>query len=98
MMRDQVIHILRSRRLDLAQLGVTHVAVFGSVARGDDRADSDVDVMVEVDPTKVTSIFDIGEIQQSLETWVGRPVDIARRDRLRPSVAAEAERDAVHAF
>lgn len=82
----------------LAELGVTHAAVFGSVARGDDRDDSDVDIMVEVDPVRVRSIFTLGRIQARLEAIVGRPVDLARRDHLRPPVADEAERDAVHAF
>jgi len=95
---DHVIGVLRARQAALARMGVRHAAVFGSVARGDNRDDSDVDVMVDVDPTKVATIFDLGDIQQSLEEWVGRSVDVARRDRLRPNVAVEAEQEAVHAF
>jgi predicted nucleotidyltransferase len=95
---DQVIGVLRTRQAALARMGVLHAAVFGSMARGDHRNDSDVDVMVEVDPVKVATIFDLGEIQQSLEEWLGRSVDVARRDRLRPNVAVEAEQEAVHAF
>lgn len=96
--REQAIQTIRTRQAELAQMGVIHAAIFGSVARGDDRPDSDVDVMVEVDPAKVRSIFQLGEIQQSLEGWIGRSVDVARRDRLRPGVAIEVEREAVHAF
>jgi len=95
---DHVVGVLRAQRAALVRMGVLHAAVFGSVARGDNREDSDVDVMVEVDPAKVATIFDIGEIHQSLEEWLGRAVDVARRDRLRPNVAAEAEQEAVHAF
>lgn len=98
MIRDQVIDTLRARRTDLAQMGVTHAAIFGSVARGEDRNDSDVDVMVEVDQTKIRGIFAMGRIQSSMQEWIGRPVDLARRDRLRPNIAVEAEREAVHAF
>lgn len=95
---DHVIGVLHAQQSELTRMGVRHAAVFGSVARGENRVDSDVDVLIEVDPTRVSTIFDIGEIQQSLEEWVGRPVDVARRDRLRPNVAAEVEREAVHAF
>ena len=98
MIRDHVIDTLRARRTDLAQMGVTHAAIFGSVARSEDRNDSDVDVMVEVDQTKIRGIFAMGSIQSSMQEWLGRPVDLARRDRLRPNIAVEAEREAVHAF
>ncbi|RAU21788.1 nucleotidyltransferase [Paramagnetospirillum kuznetsovii] len=98
MIRDDVTRILRARRDDLVRMGVVHAAIFGSVARGDERPDSDIDIMIEVDPAIVRGIFAIGGIQQSLEEWIGRSVDLARRDRLRPGIAEEAARDGVHAF
>ena len=98
MNRDEIITILRNRQADLARMGVRHAALFGSVARGDDRPDSDVDVMIDVNSAIARGIFAIGHIQQSLQDWIGRPVDLARRDRLRPGVAREAEQDAVDAF
>ena len=79
-------------------MGVRHAAVFGSVARGGDRPESDVDILVEVDPAIVRSIFAYGGIQQSLESWLKRSVDLAGKDRLRPGVAAEVERDQIVAF
>jgi len=82
---------------DAMKMGGLHAAIFGSVARGDDRNDSDVDVMVDVDQAKIRGIFAMGRLQTSMEEWIGRPVDLARRDRLRPNVADEAERGAVHA-
>jgi uncharacterized protein len=95
---SRVLRILRTRRAELERLGVVHASIFGSVARGDDNADSDVDVLVEVDPAVVRSIFGYGGIQQSLEGWIGRPVDLADKRRLRPGVAAEAEREEILAF
>jgi predicted nucleotidyltransferase len=85
--RDHVIHTLRLRQAELAQMGVVHAAIFGSVARGDDQNDSDVDVMIDVDQAKIGGIFVMGCIQASMEEWIGRPVDLARRDRLRDSVS-----------
>src|SRR6266568_2693463 len=97
-MVSRVLQILRMRRADLERLGVIHASIFGSVARGDDRPDSDVDILVEVNPCVVRSIFGYGGIQQSLEEWVGRPVDLADKNRLRPGVAAAAEREQILAF
>jgi predicted nucleotidyltransferase len=96
--RDRAIARLQAHRNELEALGVLHAALFGSIARGDDRPDSDIDVMVDVDPVKVRSILALGRIQSRLERIMGRPVDVARRSSLRPSVADEAARDAIHAF
>jgi len=64
--RDDALRIIRSRRRDLMAMGVDHAAIFGSVARRGDRPDSDVDVMIEVDPEKVRSILTMGRIQMRL--------------------------------
>jgi uncharacterized protein len=95
---SRVLRTLRTHRTDLERIGVVHAAIFGSVARGEDRPDSDIDILVEVNPSVVSSIFAYGGIQQELESWIGRPVDLAGKDRLRPGVAAEAERDQILAF
>src|SRR6266516_502379 len=95
---SHVLRTLRTHRADLERMGVVHAAIFGSVARGEDRPDSDIDILVEVNPSVVSSIFAYGGIQQALEDWIGRPVDLAGKDRLRPGVAAEAERDQILAF
>jgi predicted nucleotidyltransferase len=96
--RDHAISTIRAHQAELEAIGVVHAALFGSVARGDDRPDSDIDVMVDVDPARVRSIVAMGRIQQTLQEIMGRPVDVARRGALRPGVAREAERDAVDAF
>ncbi len=95
---SHVLRTLRTHRADLERMGVVHAAIFGSVARGEDRPDSDIDILVEVNTSVVSSIFAYGRIQQALEDWIGRPVDLAGKDRLRPGVAAEAERDQILAF
>ena len=79
-------------------MGVRHAAVFGSLARGEETPESDVDILIETDPAVVNSLFAYGGIQQSLEEWVDRPVDLAGKERLRRGAAAEVERDAIHAF
>ena len=48
--RRDIIAILRENEAPLRQRGVRHAALFGSCARGEQRPDSDVDIMIEVDP------------------------------------------------
>ena len=94
----RVLRVLRDHREELARLGVRHAWIIGSVARGEDRPDSDVDIAVDIDPQLVRDLFAYSRVRRTLEAVVGRPVDIARRDRLRPGVAQAMERDGVVAF
>jgi len=95
---SRAIAILRAHRTDLARMGVRHAWIFGSTARGDAVPESDVDVLVDVDPQIVDNLFGYGAIQQSLEEWLGGSVDLADSNRLRPGVAAEVARDKILAF
>jgi len=94
----KAIRVLKAHRARLESMGVRHSWVFGSTARGDERPDSDIDVLIEVDPAVVNSLFHYGEIQQSLEEWMRCPVDLADKGRLRPGVAQQAEKDQILAF
>jgi uncharacterized protein len=50
------------------------VRLFGSAARGDDRPDSDVDLLVDFD--RESSLFDLIRLTRELEELLGRPVDV----------------------
>lgn len=63
--------------------GMHDIAVFGSVARGEERPDSDVDFLVDTEPGR--SYFDIAGFEMDLEQLLGRPVDVLTRDALNPS-------------
>lgn len=70
----------------------TNPRVFGSAARGEDSASSDLDLLV--DPTAETTLFDIGAIRHELLGLLGVPVDVVTPNALPPSfretVLAEA--------
>ena len=72
----------------------TNARVFGSVARGMDSEDSDLDILV--DPTDSTTLFDIGAIRGELNELLGIKVDVltpmALPDRFRDTVLSEAMR------
>lgn len=89
---------LRAHELELRERGVVHVAVFGSVVRSEHRADSDVDLLVDLTPDVADDFFAYAGIAADLEQIVGQDVDVARRDRLRSHVRPSAEAQAVYAF
>jgi predicted nucleotidyltransferase len=55
---DDVLETLRNHESELRRLRVSHAAVFGSVARSEARTDSDIDVLVELDPDQPMGIFE----------------------------------------
>jgi predicted nucleotidyltransferase len=67
-----------------AQHGARNVRVFGSVARGDDRADSDLDLLVEMEDGR--SLLDLVGLEQQLEDLLGRDVDVLTDASLDPAL------------
>jgi predicted nucleotidyltransferase len=63
------------------------------VARGEDRADSDVDLLVDLPPHM--GLLGLGRVQAELEAILGTKVDLVPANELKPEVRARAERDLV---
>ena len=80
------IETLHAHRLAILELATRHgahnVRVFGSIARGEDRPDSDVDLLVDVEPGR--SLLDVIALEQDLEALLGRPVDVQTDGGLSP--------------
>ncbi len=93
MMATNTLDAVRLRRR-----GVRHLAIFGSVARGEDRADSDVDLAVEIEDGRSFSLIRMEEARLLLEDVLKRSVDLGEVDSLRPQVRAAFERDRVLIF
>ena len=98
MKRDQIIEMLREREANLRTQGVAHAALFGSVARGDDRPDSDIDILVDLDPAIVVTVFDYAGVKEFIAGMFDRPVDVVSRESLKPRVRPKATADAIYAF
>lgn len=62
---------------------ITEFSLFGSVLRDDFRPDSDVDVLVSIDPQAHISLFEIAQMQIELENMFKRPVDLVEKEGLR---------------
>ena len=76
-----------------AARGVTGLRVFGSVARGEDRPDSDVDLLAEL--PQGMSLFGLARLQAELEAILGTRVDLVPSADLKPDVRSRADRDLV---
>lgn len=93
-----VLRRLRSAKAQLRKLGVRHVAVFGALARGEAHCRSDIDVLIDLDPNRRLDIFDYAGLAAEIADLLPGPVDIARRDRLKPELRERIEQEAVAAF
>lgn len=90
---SQALHFHREAvRQIVLQHHALNVRVFGSVLRGEDTDDSDLDLLVE--PTPETTLMDIGAIRYELRKLLGIPVDVltpkALPDSFREQILAEA--------
>lgn len=100
--RDNVIATLRAHEAELRRAGVVSLSIFGSVARGRDQPDSDVDVVVRLSNEASRGGFAyfgrLATLSARLESILDRPVDLVtepvRKDRLRDAI----ERDRARAF
>jgi uncharacterized protein len=77
--------LVQARREQVLAVAARHhgnrVWLFGSVARGDDRPDSDIDLLVEFD--RDSSLFDVMRMTKELEELLGHPVDVVSTGGLR---------------
>src|ERR1700733_11566095 len=83
MKRDDAIEKLRQQEAELKQLGVQHLYLFGSTARGEARTDSDVDLFFDYEWGKL-SLFDVMEIQEITARILGCKTEAITRASLHP--------------
>lgn len=84
MTRDQAIQIMREHADEIRARGVTRLALFGSIARDEAHDDSDIDVVVDIDPTRKFSIFDLCGLRLFLCDTFGVETDVVIRKDLKP--------------
>lgn len=77
-----------------SESGARDIRIFGSVARGEERPNSDIDFIVTLEPGR--TLLDLARLEMRLETLFGRPVDVVTESGLREPVRRAALREAVH--
>ena len=98
MNRQDAIGILQKHADDLRARGVQHAALFGSVVRGEAIPDSDIDILIELDPNAKIGVFKYAGIRRYIADLFNNPVDVVDRNSLKPHVRPSAEHDAIYAF
>ena len=83
---QDVIARLRENEAALRARGVTHAALFGSRARGDERPDSDTDILIELDPDAPIGVYEYVGIKDYIASLFDGPVDVVNREGLKPYV------------
>jgi predicted nucleotidyltransferase len=101
MRRDEIIAKLRDHEAELRAAGVASLALVGSVARGEDDANSDIDVAVRFgcDPLRGLAYFGrIEELRIRLQSFFGKHVDIIVEPIRKDALRLEVDRDRIIAF
>jgi uncharacterized protein len=96
--RERVVVLLRAREGELRALGITRLALFGSLARGDAGPTSDVDLLIDIAPDSRLDLFDLVGLKDELGELLGREVSFAFETQLRPWLRKRIERDRVDIF
>jgi predicted nucleotidyltransferase len=94
----EVIGRLRQHEAALRIRGITTLSVFGSVARGNAKPDSDVDIAVTFEPEAPISLTGFAALRAELAERLAAPVDLVEWDKLPSQIRTAAERDAVRVF
>jgi len=95
---EHVIATLRAHEAELRRAGIRHLSLFGSVARGEAEADSDVDLVAEFDPAAEMDLIRLVSLERSVGETLGRPVEILPEPVENPRLRANLERDRIIAF
>lgn len=93
---ERVFETLRTHEADLRRAGIRRLSLFGSVARGEAGANSDVDLLAEFDPEARIGLFELGALERRLGELVGRKVDLLpgpiSKERLRVAIDRDCQR------
>lgn len=97
-LRTETVTKLKRMSKSLRSRGIAGLALFGSLARGEGGADSDIDLVADLDPDARLSILDLIEIEQHLEEKLEHRVDLVSRQGLKERFAARIAPDEFPVF
>jgi predicted nucleotidyltransferase len=96
--KSYVIQTLRLHEPELKAAGIVHLRLFGSVARGEASAHSDIDLMADFDRSRRLTLLSMAHMENRLSDLLGVKVDLSPANSMKEAVRARALREAIHAF
>jgi len=96
--KNEVAHQVAAIEDALRRRGVRSLSIFGSVVRDAARADSDIDVLIDVEPGVKFSLIDLAEIKDLLEDHLNRKVDVVTQAGLAPDVRERVLQETASVF
>ncbi len=96
--RNRILEILRSHAPELQAAGLAHLRLFGSVARGEAKPHSDIDLMADFAPDARISLLAFSGFKVRLEDILGTEIDLSCTDWMKEPIRNRALREAVSVF
>jgi len=97
MQREAAINTLKAHEAELKRLGVEHLYLFGSTARGEARENSDIDLFFDYAKGKF-GLFELMDVKERTNSILGQKADITTRDSLHKTLRSQIERTATRVF
>jgi predicted nucleotidyltransferase len=97
MNKNQIITLLGQQKQNLKEHHVKALFLFGSVARGEDGPQSDVDILVEFEKDARVGLFELVKLQRTLSNIIGRPVDLSTPESLHKLLKDRILQEAIRA-
>ncbi|WP_342723065.1 nucleotidyltransferase domain-containing protein [Bradyrhizobium sp. B097] len=98
MTREEVVAAIRENADAIKAEGVSRLAIYGSRVRGDYRPDSDVDVLVEVEPDASFSLLNLIGVEHIIEDATGLQAQATMKRSLPPRLARQIADDVLEVF
>jgi len=96
--KGSIIRALRRSEPELRAEGISHLLLFGSMARGDHSEHSDIDLIAEFEPSQRRTLITMVRLENRLSDLLGAKVDLSLAQAMKAEVRARATREAVRAF
>ena len=98
MERERILGILRDHEAEFKADGMLHLRLFGSVARGDNGPESDIDLIADYDESRKITLFTLSRWQYQLSDLLGSEVHLSTNKSMYPEILARVLPEAILAF
>lgn len=96
--RDDILRTLKTHESELREMGVDHISLFGSCSRQEERPESDIDLLIDLNIKKPIDLFAYAGLKSHITGLFDRSVDVVDRAALKKRLKGAVEKEAIYAF